>query len=236
MMNKIYYLKPVEFSKESQDYIDKYDLKSYKVWNDKIDEMAKIKKELKVHLKKQQKKKCVYCRVNQHSNYDQNWDVEHVLPKKKYPQFLFCPTNLALACKECNRGKYETDILMNREGVDLSMYPEGARNYTIIHPFYDDYGKHLKIERSGERYLYTPLSKKGLKTYAVCNLKRYAISELIDMDSNEDVGDLFERIINMLKENSDSPVNGVVSSLKVQQKIKQDPSLEYFILPTDFEN
>ncbi|HBW5812082.1 TPA: hypothetical protein ME921_005590 [Klebsiella pneumoniae] len=236
MMNKIYYLKPVGFSKESQDYIDKYDLKSYKVWNDKIDEMVKIKRELKTHLKKQQKKKCVYCRVNQHSNYDQNWDAEHILPKKKYPQFLFHPANLALSCKECNRGKYEEDILKDMENIDLSMYPEGAGNYTIIHPFYDDYGRHLKIERSGEKYLYTPLSKKGLKTYAVCNLKRYAISELIDMDSNEDVGGLFERIIHMLKENSDSPDDGVISSQKIQQKIKQDPSLEYRRLSTDFEN
>ncbi|HDU3831655.1 TPA: hypothetical protein QIZ63_000726 [Klebsiella aerogenes] len=235
-MNKIHYLQPVVFSTESQKYIDKYDRKNYKVWDDKAKEMVKVKKELKTHLKKKQNKKCVYCRVNQHSHYDQNWDAEHILPKKIYPQFLFHPTNLALSCKECNREKYERDILMNKENMDLSMYPEDAMNYEIIHPFYDSYDKHLKIERSGEKYLYTPLSKKGLKTYAICNLKRYAISEMIDMNSNENLGGVLEMFIHLLKENSDAPSKLCSLSEEIKKKIKEDPSLEYMAFSTNFEN
>ncbi len=243
-MNKILYLKPITFSDESKKYIDNYDLKNHKVWGDGSIEVKNIKKELKVHLKMQQFLKCVYCRETFSQTFDQSWDVEHILPQKEYPQFLFHPQNLALACKQCNHAKLDKDILRGGCGENVFEYPDNGKYYEIIHPFYDRYSNHLKVSKAGGKILYIPLTKKGLRTYKLCNLMRYAISEFINTDSDDvylSNGSVCEGVVDKLKEFDsleDAESMAKFSSFKQQdqQEIIQELLSVYEKVKTDFKN
>ncbi|WP_223509141.1 HNH endonuclease [Rahnella sp. GSA61A] len=198
---------PVVYHDHLQDYYISYcnDPSKHdgKKWEDKDDE---ILVEIKEHIKKfyytAQFHTCVYCKQEIVVKNLSTWDAEHIFPKDKYPQFLLEPKNLCLACKDCNRAKWNQEILLEDCG---STYPNNGNSTKIIHPHFDDYKLHINILKAGS--LYHAKTKKGADTISTCGLFRF----LGDTSYSDVSTDLIEKVI----ETSEAVLESNDSSLQL---------------------
>lgn len=165
-------MKKVEYTKEITDFIETYDNASYKIWNSTSGEIVKIRKYIRDHYLKEQNFCCAYCRIEKKESHGMTWDIEHILSKSEFPEFLFEPENLAVACKECNTPKDNHNIL-----VALGKpkeFPRDKFEYTIIHPHFDIYSEHFEIIIiKGKRSYRLLNNQKARSTYIFCNLSRF---------------------------------------------------------------
>ncbi|MEL6403468.1 MAG: HNH endonuclease signature motif containing protein [Chloroflexota bacterium] len=65
--------------------------------------------------------KCVYC------SYGESVELDHLLPKSKFPEFSILPYNLVPSCRRCNALKLDYIPSNNRVG--------------FVHPYYEDYSQ-----------------------------------------------------------------------------------------------
>lgn len=150
---------------ESMDSVNK--IGGY--WNDLDDkELAKVKGHIKNHYIKAQDFTCPYCKQRIEIKHNAVWDIEHIIPKDTYPDFMFSPLNLCIACKDCNLAKRNKNILINPTRKTL---PTKSTDYLIIHPHLDDYSKHMKTLKSS--LFFIPLDSKGKETIETCGLLRF---------------------------------------------------------------
>jgi uncharacterized protein (TIGR02646 family) len=105
--------KAEEWSKELMDYVSK---------DEKIPNSVQGRyshKSIKEALLNETSKKCAYCESKiLHIGYG---DIEHILPKKKFPEKTFEWTNLTLACGKCNQNKshyYDESLMLLNPYVD----------------------------------------------------------------------------------------------------------------------
>lgn len=166
-------MKKVEYEGDVKAYVDSYDLMSHGIWNDGTPEILKARGHIRLHYLREQDFRCAYCRIQKKEKHGMTWDVEHILPKSKYPEFLFEPENLAIACKECNGSKDDQDILQRGLGRK-KQYPCASNAFTIVHPHYDKYSEHIEISIVEGKRRYRVLNKdKGKQTYIACNFFRF---------------------------------------------------------------
>ncbi|MFT4924408.1 MAG: 5-methylcytosine-specific restriction endonuclease McrA [Phenylobacterium sp.] len=111
---------------------------------------------------------CCYCNQKIETKHNGAWDTEHIIPKDKYPRFLFEPKNLSVSCKDCNQEKSNQQVLKNKT---RKTFPKKSEDYLIVHPHFDLYEKHIKILKSSQFYI--PKSSKGRKTVETCGLLRF---------------------------------------------------------------
>lgn len=159
-------------------------------------EYQDLRVELKRRLILAQGRRCCHCDQEQRSFNLRVWDLEHLLPQEKYPQFAFEPKNLAASCVDCNVAKGDYDPIVSRRTV---MYPRSTRRFRMIHPHLDEW--HEEIDRSGT--LYQALSRKGSDTIYRCNLDRY-VQEQMNWNSRP-LNDDFETEITEMLEGRVSP-------------------------------
>jgi len=153
---------------DSYDGMDQ-DEKTGRYWDNSDDnELKKIKKNIKTHYIKIQDYTCPYCKQRVEVEHNAIWDAEHIIPKDKYPNFMFSPLNLCVSCKDCNQAKRNKNVLKNRDRKTL---PTTAEDYIFIHPHLDDYSKHMKILKSS--LFFIPLDSKGKETIEICGLLRF---------------------------------------------------------------
>ena len=69
-----------------------------------------FKEHVKEYYSDMQNNRCVYCRMKV-SLATGFYHIEHIAPKSLYPQWMYEPKNLCLACPNCNSAKNATDIL-----------------------------------------------------------------------------------------------------------------------------
>lgn len=173
------------FTKKSRKFILKYnrhDRANYKVWEGTKGTIAIIRKEIRTHYLKEQGKHCAYCRMYNHTSHGLSWDIDHILPKDHYPQFLFQPLNLILSCKECNRAKSDKVLLVDKGRTFRYKYPQDPDVFEIIHPHFDSYEDNIFIEKVGKYYNYYHKTDKGLNTIIACELTRYSLIESYGTD------------------------------------------------------
>lgn len=138
-------------------------------WNNTDDkELQKVKKNLKDYYIATQGCRCPYCRQEIKVEHNGVWDAEHIIPKDKYPGFMFSPLNLCVSCKDCNQEKSNKNVLKNKSRKTL---PTKSDDYIFIHPHLDVYTKHMKILSSS--LFFIPLDSKGKKTIEICGLLRF---------------------------------------------------------------
>ncbi|UTX61621.1 hypothetical protein MJ905_03580 [Klebsiella michiganensis] len=177
MNNKDFFLEPIIFSNESMDFIRKYDGVHNDIWKGNGKEITKIRDELRKHYMSQQLGCCSYCRLDNPQRHGLTWDVEHIAPQGDFPQFLFEPRNLSLSCKDCNTAK-NSKVVLDTSTVNVSVsYPTDGDAFYIIHPHFDKYEDHIKVEKCGDKIIYYPSEGKGMKTFQICNLARFAFYE-----------------------------------------------------------
>lgn len=217
----------IQYSDSSVLFISKYDGVSFNIWNTREGLIAKIRKEIREHYVKEQKYYCTYCRCEYFTTDGYVWTVEHILPKSKYPQFLFEPLNIAMACRDCNRAKNdEVDIISEGVVVD-EYYPSNGACFKLIHPHYDKYSMHMELEAQGKRFIHRPLDDKGKLTYVVCNLKRFAYRETNGFCS-EGVFELYEQqLLKYIDEDEDEDEEGELTKKERAALIKKLKSFNF---------
>jgi hypothetical protein len=161
----------VNYEGAIKDFVDAYDKVDHNLWNGTAGPILAVRKYIRDHYLIQQGYRCAYCKIEKKEEHGYTWDIEHILAKSIYPEFLFHPENLAIACKECNNPKDDHDILV---GVRSVSYPRGVGRYKIIHPHFDVYEDHIEIAVVDGRRIYRVLNNgKGKATYTLCNLSRF---------------------------------------------------------------
>ncbi|WP_404691996.1 HNH endonuclease [Raoultella ornithinolytica] len=178
----------INYTKKSRKYIlkyNRYDRADFKIWNNTKGVMAIIRKQIRKHYLKEQKNHCAYCRMYSHTSHGLSWDIDHILPKDKFPQFLFQPLNLILSCRECNIAKANDIYLSENDKVSKYKYPHNADDYEIIHPHFDSYEDNILLEKVGKYYAYHPKTPKGQMTINACNLTRYSLVESYNTDDTD---------------------------------------------------
>lgn len=169
-----------QIPKDLQNFVSSYDRKSYKIWEDmKNKNIKKFRKEIRYFYLHEQKKTCFYCKQYIFSKNGLHWQVEHILPKALFPQFLLDPQNLIVACPDCNgpKGNQNTHV----DGLSAckqKIYPRTSGRFTIIHPFFDSYEEHIDIVPANHcdyphHYFLRGLTPKGKATVKMCDLNRF---------------------------------------------------------------
>jgi uncharacterized protein (TIGR02646 family) len=114
-----------------------------------------------------QGKYCIYCGI--HEEYKGHLQREHILRKSatQYPNFMFEPENLVLACGHCNR---DLKGLKDFGSGQRDNYQKNS--FKIIHPHLDDFNNHIRFFGKGNQVLVQkiPYSRKGKKTIEVFEL------------------------------------------------------------------
>jgi uncharacterized protein (TIGR02646 family) len=117
-------------------------------WGINTNSMKDVKKHMKQELLELQDNMCAFCmtrfrtRVKDEDDLPLDGDREHIAPKSIYPQFIFEPMNLVLACPTCNRtlkNDINTIKLLATDYQDCEFY--------IVHPILDTISEHFIFER-----------------------------------------------------------------------------------------
>ncbi|GER15806.1 HNH endonuclease [Variovorax boronicumulans] len=166
-------------------YIHAYDRVNYKIWDQTEGFVVTIKKHLRGHYLAEQSYRCAYCRMEKKEKHGMTWDIEHILPKSDFPQFVFEPENLAIACRECNQSKDNAQVLAIKANP-LKKYPSYSEAFLIMHPHYDRFSDHFELAVvNGKRIFITKNLHKAKSTYIACNFFRFdsAFGEWDSIDS-----------------------------------------------------
>ncbi len=148
------------FSPEDEAIILECINKGHTAWKD--DCIKDLKSRIKEHLKKRQNNFCCYCLRNIFDEFNYVIDIEHILPKHKYVDFMFSLHNLAASCKRCNMKMKGRSVAFINPCFEHNRDPFATENYKFIHPNTDVFVEHI---------LYTVLQegKNILVSYSVKN-------------------------------------------------------------------
>lgn len=142
--------------------------------------ITKFKAEIKTHYYRHQARRCCYCSIELAKAQD-SYDAEHIIDKGTHPQFMFEPNNLAIACKPCNRGKYQEHVLTTTV-IPLNV-PTASTDYIIMHPHLDEWTDHFSYDSLG-RIVPIP-ETKGSDTFKICGIQKINSARLADAFSTE---------------------------------------------------
>lgn len=153
-------------------------------WNDK--EFTTIKTKIKALKETQTSSRCCYCQRDFTGEFSFDVDLEHILPKKKFPNYMFSLFNLSISCKRCNMNikKERIDFLVSPFVPDTDA--KSSEAYKFIHPCFDVIDDHLQklLVQCGARrytkYLVQNDSPKGRYTY------EYFYLEQVERDNIND--------------------------------------------------
>jgi hypothetical protein len=199
---------PVVFTPEQLGIIEKIKEKvdfSSDSWA--CEEVEILRPIIRKHYATEQNTVCPYCRMQLNTDRGRAWDVEHIIPRSLGENFMFEPLNLCVACVECNSAKSNKRVTKSKAQV---RYPR--QGYTIVHPHFDDYQKHIATIRVG--LFYFPKSCKGEKTIYICELNRFYSYANFD-DNLDDIDDYIFVLANSLRE-----TENVRNKAKIREQIR----------------
>lgn len=139
-------------------------------WDSRKKYVMNFKKNLRKDIYEKQNKLCAYCRIHVPAACVP-MPIEHIVYKDNYPQWMFLPENLCIACPTCNIYKGATDVLTNPQ---IRTYPITSDGFKIIHPLYDRYSDHIELIGG---ILYRGKTSKGKFTIKTCHLYRVELAE-----------------------------------------------------------
>lgn len=160
-------LNPVVYCESSAALVARYDAQPDKVstyWSD--EEVNPVRLEIKAHYIKEQQHLCCYCGLPDPSTHGLDWDVEHVVSKKRRPEFMFTQVNLGVACKECNGSKRDKETLVD---PSAATYPSTSDAFLVVHPHFDEWSDHILRDD----LTYASFTVKGKWTIEACRLNRF---------------------------------------------------------------
>lgn len=190
----------IEFDNNELCLIDKALKLGCDCWS--ADFLSDIKKKIKNHLLKKQLGNCCYCQKNLSGEFSMVIDIEHILPKSKYPNFMFDLRNLAISCKRCNMKIKRNDIGFLNDIFFQSESFFDTEGYDIIHPNLDVYDSHLKLYSiqcgsvKAIKYIIVGNSRKGDFTYGYFKLKELEVNTFNNAQGLSNKNDIIDDVIN----------------------------------------
>ncbi|MEJ6981718.1 HNH endonuclease [Pedobacter sp. P351] len=151
-----------------------------KVWDNEL--LSDVKAKIKTHYLTITEDQCCYCRKDFTNEFKMVIDIEHVLPKAKYGDFMFELFNLSVSCKRCNmkiKGE-RLDFLIDSTTIHLN--PRDPNQYLFIHPNLDNYFDNIEflaLFRNNKRVIkYVCQTGKGHFTYAFFELNKIEVNTI----------------------------------------------------------
>lgn len=125
-------LNPVKYSKHQKRYIKNLGITKYEDWmsNNIINEQ--IKKTIKTQMLKNQSQCCAYCNLKFYET--SRPEIEHIAPRKLYPEFEYINKNLVMACQYCNGSSKKG----SKNTIKTKNQYYNTCHFNIVHPFYDN--------------------------------------------------------------------------------------------------
>jgi hypothetical protein len=158
--------------------------------NDRLKEIkAKIKEYHRVFIRN----RCCYCARIFNGEFKMVIDIEHILPKGKFPIYEFTPVNLSIACKRCNMQIKKQDITFLDNLDETKKEPFISERYLFIHPNLDIYKEHLNyiVQIYDDNILikYTPIhdKPKGRFTYSYFKLDELEMNQIDQAQGIKDI-------------------------------------------------
>lgn len=165
-------LNPIVYSAASAALVSLYDAdpdKLPKYWSEKG--VNPVRKEIKTHYLREQQHLCCYCGIPDPATHGLDWDVEHIVPQKRHPRFLFTQLNLSVACRECNGSKGAKETLVDPSALE---YPSTSEAFRVVHPHFDEWSDHILRDH----LTFASFSDKGSWTIKECRLNRFDEREI----------------------------------------------------------
>lgn len=201
--------KPIVYSVAAQAHVDTFDQKATH-WDGTCSVRKAFRKEVRDYYRNEQNFTCPYCGRLREEFHGGQWDIDHIIPKSTYPEYLYVPKNLAVTCKDCNTHKSNKNPLSSPV-VNGLPYPDGEEAYKIIHPHIDPYDKHINLTQDKKgRSCHEVITKKGSETFEMCNLIRFSeafsgTSEFVEeLGTHIGITDDFSESVQMLLDDYDS--------------------------------
>ncbi|EIY5121753.1 TPA: HNH endonuclease [Klebsiella pneumoniae] len=165
--------RPIVYSANAQAHVNTFNGEATH-WDGMCTVRKNFRKEVRDYYRNEQGFTCPYCGRLREEFHGGQWDIDHIIPKSLYPEYLYCPRNLAVACKDCNTHKSTNNPLLSPL-EHLSPYPENSKSYKIIHPHFDSYHEHIRLTRDNNgRTCHEVITDKGRETFHVCHLIRFS--------------------------------------------------------------
>ncbi|UIL55117.1 hypothetical protein LZU96_23455 (plasmid) [Pantoea agglomerans] len=130
------------FSPEETVLIDECIRKGHNSWKD--ESLKSLKSRVKEYLKVRQKHFCCYCLRDMFDEFNYVIDIEHILPKHKYVDFMFNMDNLAASCKRCNMKMKGRSVKFINPCFHNNANPFATENYKFVHPNTDVFEEHIR--------------------------------------------------------------------------------------------
>lgn len=130
------------FSTDENALIKECIKKGHASWKDEC--VKELKVRIKEHLKHRQQNFCCYCLRNIYEDFNYVIDIEHILPKHKFVDFMFDMNNLAASCKRCNMKMKGRSVAFLKPCFQNSINPFASENYKFIHPNSDVFEDHIR--------------------------------------------------------------------------------------------
>jgi len=102
------------------------------VWDDAT--LEPVKRKIKQYYRDNGGEQCCYCRREMRDEFNMVIDIEHVLPKSLFRDFMFELFNLNISCKRCNMRikKERTDFLVDQ--ATIAANANQSDQYLMVHP------------------------------------------------------------------------------------------------------
>lgn len=183
---------------------------TYDNWGDA--DLLPLRKFVRKHYRPMQNKRCYFCKNPLSKKSALNCQVEHLIPKSVHPQFIFTPKNLCLICCDCNESKGTHSV--TKASAKLLGYPRSSKQFTIVHPHFDEYSKYIhKTEKGHFTGLDDNGARKGSYTIFVCGLNK-DIDEIggpkIDHSEMDEFLEMARRISN---NKSDEEIGNIIAKV-----------------------
>lgn len=185
-----------------------------KEWNNGY---KNFKKNIRTHLKIQQKGRCAFCRcfVSNGTSYS---NLEHLVSKSDYPQFEFLPSNLVYCCWICNKSKLKKNSIHNPVAdKSLQLFPASTTDFVIINPYIDPYEENIEFFDE-VIIIHITNSSKGENTIEYYNLARPELAEERAREFKLNQQNLHQQLLSRLTLNSNTPsiieqINNIIDQL-----------------------
>lgn len=169
------------FSEQEIQLIQRARYEGGSIWNN--ERLSDLKSKIKKYYR-DIRDACCYCRRDLQDEFNMVIDIEHVLPKSKYGEYMFELDNLNISCKRCNmrikreKDDFIVDTLTIRDDYTLSS------QYRFIHPNFDLYTQNMNVLKFAYDDIkltkYKPNTEKGKFTYNYFELNKLEVNFLND--------------------------------------------------------
>ncbi len=173
--------KTIKFTTKQLKYINSLGSLKGNEWEISTNEMNEIKAFIKSQLDKLQDGYCIYC--GRHKEFlGEHLERDHIAPKnsRKYPNFMFEPLNLVLACHGCNgsskKGQNNTITVYNINYSKCS--------FNIVHPYFDDFLDHIIYAKEENSIILKHKTDKGERTIDMFDLNNTMLAYIRGKDIN----------------------------------------------------